>query len=316
MKSLILILLSSIFTITGCSAPNGTDIPPSSPTPTEISEIIDNNAGFESIPDYTGEPYTEINDNRPYFTDTDYTTVSFERYSPLDNLGRCSTAYACIGTDIMPTEDRQSIGQVKPSGWHTVRYDIVGAGSAAYLYNRCHLIAHELAGEDANVQNLITGTRYMNMVGMRGFEDSVADYVRSTGNHVLYRVTPVFKGDNLVADGVLMEALSVEDNGSGICFCIFCYNVQPGIEIDYATGDSHLIETDAEQVAEDIAPVQEQTKESNTEIQYIGNKNTRKFHYPYCPSVEDMKESNKVPLYCTREEAIAQNFSPCGRCNP
>ena len=165
------------------------------------------------------------------------TTHSSESYSKLDRLGRCRTAFACIGTDIMPTEKRGSIGMVKPSGWHTVRYDNLVEGK--YLYNRCHLIAYQLSGENANERNLITGTRYMNTEGMLPFENKVADYVRSTKNHVLYRVAPVFKGTELVARGVQMEAYSVEDRGEGICFNVFVYNVQPGIEIDYASGDSH-----------------------------------------------------------------------------
>lgn len=316
MKSLIIILLSSIFAITGCGVTDGMDTPLISPIPTEISETAESAAvgiSLDTIPEYSGLPYIEINNNQPYFTEADYTTVSFEDYSPLDDLGRCGTAFACIGQDIMPTEDRQEIGQVKPAGWHTVKYDVVGTGSAGYLYNRCHLIAHELAGEDANVQNLITGTRYMNMVGMRGFEDKVADYVRSTDNHVLYRVTPIFQDDNLIAGGVLMEAMSMEDNG--ICFCVFCYNIQPGVEIDYATGDSRLIETPQERQTVTAEPEQEQTDEV-TEVQYIGNRNTKKFHYPYCSSVNDMKESNKVLLYCTRDEVIAQGYSPCSRCSP
>lgn len=216
----------------------------------------------------------------------------------------------------MPTEERQGIGQVKPSGWHTVKYDVVGTGSSGYLYNRCHLIGFQLAGENANERNLITGTRYLNTVGMLGFENKVADYVRKTDNHVLYRVTPVYEGDNLIAAGVLMEALSVEDNGSGICFNAFCYNVQPGIEIDYATGDSHLTEAAPEQQSVTATPIPEQNIEATLEVQYIGNRNTHKFHYPYCSSVDDMKENNKIPLCCTRDEAIAQGFISCGRCNP
>lgn len=186
--------------------------------------------------EYSGFPYEEVNGNIPFFEKEEYVSDSFERYSPLDELGRCGAAYACIGEDIMPTSAREPIGAVKPSGWHTVKYNELIDGN--YLYNRCHLIAFELAGENANEQNLITGTRYMNVEGMLPFENRAAEYVRSTGNHVLYRVTPVFSGDNLLADGVLMEAYSVEDGGEGVCFCVYVFNVQPGIGIDYGTGES------------------------------------------------------------------------------
>lgn len=190
------------------------------------------------VPVYSGTPYVEIHDNKPFFTEEDMTTNSFEKYASLDLLGRCGTAFANIGKDIMPTEERGPIGMVKPSGWHTVKYpDII---DDLYLYNRCHLIGYQLSGENANEKNLITGTRYMNVEGMLPFENKVADYVEDTGNHVLYRVTPRFTGNNLVADGVLMEAYSVEDSGEGLQFCVFVYNVQPGIEIDYATGKSKV----------------------------------------------------------------------------
>lgn len=188
------------------------------------------------IPVYSGEAYVEINGNVPYFTDSELSTTSYEYYSDLDSLGRCGVCVANIGTDIMPTEERGEIGNVKPTGWHTVKYSEIIEGN--YLYNRCHLIGFQLAGENDNEKNLITGTRYLNMDGMLPFENMVADYVTETGNHVLYRVTPIFEGDNLVADGVLIEAESVEDNGRGILFNVFCYNIQPGIVIDYATGDS------------------------------------------------------------------------------
>lgn len=168
----------------------------------------------------------------------EYTTESFETYSELDALGRCGVAYANISKDLMPTEERGEIGMIKPSGWHTVKYPEVIED--LFLYNRCHLIGYQLSGENANEKNLITGTRYLNVEGMLPFENKVAAYVRKTGNHVLYRVTPVFEGDNLVAEGVLMEAFSVEDAGKGVEFCVFAYNIQPGIEIDYATGESRL----------------------------------------------------------------------------
>ena len=190
---------------------------------------------LEDIPEFSGIPYVEINGNIPYFTEEDYTYNSFEKYGPLDLLGRCTVVTANIGKDIMPTEEREPIGKVKPTGWQYAKYDWV---DGKYLYNRCHLIGFQLSGENANERNLITGTRYMNVQGMLPFENMVAEYVRDTGNHVLYRVTPVFEGNNLLADGVLMEALSMEDKGYGICFNVFCYNVEPGVIIDYQTGKS------------------------------------------------------------------------------
>ena len=192
------------------------------------------------VPAYCGTPYVEINDNNPFFTEEDLSTESFESYSEMDALGRCGAAFANISKEIMPTEERGPIGMVKPSGWHTVKYpEII---EDLYLYNRCHLIGYQLSGENANEKNLITGTRYMNIEGMLPFENEVAAYVRETNNHVLYRVTPRFTENNLVADGVLMEAYSVEDSGAGVSFCVFVYNVQPGIEIDYRTGESWVSE--------------------------------------------------------------------------
>jgi DNA-entry nuclease len=199
-----------------------------------------NTYSLDSIPDYSVSPYVTVNDNQPYFSDTDLTTTSFETYSELDGLGRCGVAYVSVSTDTMPTKERGSIGQIKPTGWHTVKYDCV---DGKYLYNRCHLIGYQLTAENANKKNLITGTRYLNVDGMLPFENMVADYIKETDNHVLYRVTPIFDGDNLVASGVLMEAESVEDKGEGICFCVFCYNVQPDVAIDYATGESELAES-------------------------------------------------------------------------
>ncbi len=195
--------------------------------------------GLSEVPSYTGDPYVLINDNVPEFREEDYTTSEQEIYSALDDLGRCGVAFAKVGLETMPTEERGSIGMIKPSGWHTVKYDIV---DGKYLYNRCHLIGYQLTGENANPQNLITCTRFMNTVGMLEFENQVASYVKDTGNHVLYRVTPIFEGTNLVASGVQMEAQSIEDEGRGISFNVYVYNVQDGIIIDYASGDSHLAE--------------------------------------------------------------------------
>lgn len=189
----------------------------------------------EVIPEYSGNPYVELNGNVPYFTDEELSTTAFELYSELDSLGRCGACYANICKEIMPTEERGSIGMVKPTGWHTVKYDCI---TDRYLYNRCHLIGYQLAGENANEKNLITGTRYLNVDGMLPFENEVADYVDETDNHVLYRVTPVFSDDNLVASGVIIEAKSVEDKGAGVQFNVYCYNVQPGISIDYIDGQS------------------------------------------------------------------------------
>lgn len=285
---------------------------------------------LREIPAYSGTPYTEVNGNQPYFTEEELTTQSFETYSELDSLGRCGMAYANVGQDLMPTEPRGEIGAVKPTGWHLVKYDNV---DGKYLYNRCHLIAYMLAAENANPQNLITGTRYLNVQGMLPFETKVCDYVKNTGNHVLYRVTPIFDGDNLLADGVLMEAYSVEDAGEGICFCVFAYNVQPGIGIDYATGDNWAegsgtyqstaapaaVETPAPQPETDtavqITPESSAPQESQG-ITYVLNTNTMKFHYPTCSSVDDMKEKNKQIYTGSRDEVINMGYVPCKRCNP
>ena len=191
------------------------------------------------IPPYSGQAYTYVNGNRPFFDEADMSTVSFEEYSELDELGRCGVAYANVSRELMPTEERGEIGDVRPSGWVQAKYDGIIPASPPYLYNRCHLIAYCLTAENSNPANLITGTRYMNFEGMRPFEEQVARYLDDHDDHVLYRVTPFFTGNDLVADGVLMEAYSVEDHGAGICFCVYCYNVQPGVVIDYRTGASH-----------------------------------------------------------------------------
>lgn len=192
---------------------------------------------IEKIPEYNGNYFVYINNNEPNFTESNFTFESFETYSTQDYMGRSGVAYANIGIDLMPTEERGSIGSIKPTGWHTVKYDIV---EGKYLYNRCHLIGHQLSGENANKENLITCTRQMNVDGMLPFENQVAEYIKQTKNHVLYRVTPMYDGTNLLASGVQMEALSVEDKGKGIKFNVFVYNTQDGIEIDYSTGKSRL----------------------------------------------------------------------------
>ena len=287
------------------------------------------------VPAYSGEPYTAVNNNEPYFTSDNLTTEAFENYSELDALGRCGVAYANVCLETMPTEKRGSISEVKPTGWQSVKYDNVDGKS---LYNRCHLIGYQLTAENANQQNLITGTRYLNVDGMLPFENMVADYVKETDNHVLYRVTPIFTGDNLVADGVLMEGYSVEDEGDGICFCVYAYNVQPGITIDYATGDSWLSsekgnsdsssggnsavsqsaadKSGTQQAAVQTESVKETSAPVSTGTEYILNTNTKKFHYPSCSSVKQMKASNKKEYTGSRDDLIAQGYDPCKKCNP
>lgn len=253
---------------------------------------------ISEIPPFSGDPYVVICDNMPEFTQEDMTTQAYERYSDLDRLHRCGYAMACVGQELMPQEERGSIGQVKPSGWQTVKYDIV---DGKYLYNRCHLIGYQLTGEKANEKNLITGTRYMNVEGMLPFENMVADYVKETDNHVLYRVTPIFEGKNMVASGVQMEAWSVEDDGQGICYHVYVYNNQPGIIIDYATGESRL----------ESASISSDSTET-----YILNKNSKKFHKTECKSVTMMSEDNKETFVGTREWIVTQGYTPCGECQP
>ena len=256
---------------------------------------------------YDGKPYVVINDNDPDFTDADMTTTSFESYGELDGLGRCTTAFANIGKDLMPAEKRGSIGEVKPTGWQTAKYDNV---DGKYLYNRCHLIGYQLTGENANAKNLITGTRYLNVDGMLPFENMVADYIKETNNHVLYRVTPVFSGDNLVASGVHMEAESVEDNGDGILFNVYCFNAQPGIAIDYATGDSHQDDSI-------VADASKSTTAADANVQtYILNTNTKKFHKESCNSAKSMDASNKKIYTGSRQEIIDMGYEACGVCKP
>lgn len=290
------------------------DQPVSSTLPSESTAAT--SFSLSDVEPYSGSAYVAVNGNIPYFTSSELTTTSFELYSALDSLSRCGTAYACIGQDLMPTEERGSIGSVKPSGWHTVRYNGVVDGN--YLYNRCHLIGFQLSGENANERNLITGTRYLNIDGMLPFENMVADYVQETNSHVLYRVTPVFEGDNLLAAGVLMEGYSVEDDGDGICFCIFAYNVQPGVTINYATGDSTL---DGAASTSDPSVVHEPSSDtqagtSTAEAHYVLNNNTKKFHLPSCSSADDIKDSNREDYYGSREDLIERAYVPCKRCNP
>ncbi len=267
------------------------------------------------IPAYSGSAYVAINNNIPFFSSADMTTTAYENYSPLDSLGRCGVAMSCIGQELMPTEPRGSIGMVKPSGWHLVKYQGV---EGKYLYNRCHLIGYQLTAENANERNLVTGTRYMNVQGMEPLENRTASYIKSTGNHVIYRSTPIFIGLNLVCSGVLMEGKSVEDNGAGLTFCVFAYNLQPGITINYADGSSsgpEFIETQATpKVTVPKATNNNPTPQPSSS--YVLNKNTHKFHYPSCSSVSKMAEKNKVYFNGTRDQVISQGYSPCNRCNP
>ncbi len=278
-------------------------------------------AKLNKIPEFSDKPYCVINGNMPGLKANDASVKYFEKYTALDNLGRCGVAYACLGKETMPTEERGEIGQVKPSGWKTVKYDCV---DGKYLYNRCHLIGFQLSGENANNRNLITGTRYMNVQGMLPFENMVADYIKETGNHVLYRVTPVFKDYELVARGVQIEAYSVEDDGEGICFNVYCYNNQPGVKIDYATGNSELnagvssnkTTTEKRPEKTTAAGASNGGGSSSKEATYILNTNSQKIHRPTCSSVKKMKESNKQEYTGSKNDLIAQGYTSCGICNP
>ena len=293
----------------------------------------------DDVPAYSGEPYVEVNDNQPEFTEEELTTVSYEEYSELDELGRCQSAEACIGQDLMPTETRESISSVKPTGWKNKSYDTVDGG---YVYNRCHLIGFQLTGENANEENLITGTRYMNVEGMLPFEDEVAAYIKETDNHVMYRVTPVFEGDDLVASGVQMQAESVEDDGVGISFNVYVYNVQPYVVIDYKTGENW----EGDEIAEpegkwadgteadpsdsksdskseskinaktDSAATSKAEAKDTKEQTYILNKNTKKFHKPECSGAKKIKAKNKGEYTGSRQTLIDEGYEPCGNCNP
>ena len=308
-------------------------------------DLVNNNSyvSLDAIPAYNGKAYVAVNNNEPFFMDSDMTTTAFENYSDLDSLGRCGVAYANICKDIMPTEERGKIGMIKPSGWHTVKYDVI---KDRYLYNRCHLVGYQLAGENANPKNLITGTRYLNVEGMLPFENLVADYVNNTGNHVLYRVTPMFSGSNLVANGVLIEAKSVEDNGGGILFNVYCYNVQPGVGINYENGDSWLDGTTPQEQSAQTGAAQNGGSQSSTgseagesgssgsitgsaasgsdtspaenSVSDSSNSKTmvhitatgKKYHRAGCRTLK--KSDTEVTL----DEAKSMGLSPCGICNP
>ncbi len=281
----------------------------------ENSISVDQTAGEERSVEstggetgYSGAVYEEQNGNVPTFTTKEKESREpFEKYKKLDSLGRCGTAYANVCRELMPVGERKPISSVKPSGWQSAKYDIV---EGKYLYNRCHLIGYQLTGENANKKNLITGTRYMNVEGMLPFEDRVAEYVKRTGNHVLYRVTPVYEGDNLVAGSVQMEGYSVEDAGKGICFNVMVYNVQPGIRIDYSDGSSRLQESSS-QVQNDGKAETEEAGQS-----YVLNTNTKKFHRFSCGSVQETQPENRENFTGNRKELIQKGYQPCRRCKP
>ena len=306
MKKAVSLILALVFFVSFASC----DLPSSEPEQTHTAEaaVPQSDLSFgefrlADVPEYSGSPYAVINTNDPFFTQDDMTTRPFEAYSALDALGRCGSAYANVCREIMPTEKRGDISSVKPSGWQHVEYDFVDGRS---LYNRCHLIAHSLAGEDANEKNLITGTRYMNADGMVPFENMVGDYVKETGNHVLYRVTPYFEGDDLIAKGVLMEAYSVEDAGEGVRYCVFCYNLQPGVEIDYSNGRSRVAEAEGSYSF------------SINEVvgDYVLNTRTKKFHYPDCKNVSEISAAAREDRHCRRGDLVEEGYVPCGGCKP
>ena len=322
-------------TATPTAAPTATPEPTKTPEPSpEVVAKVSEEFSISKVAAYSGKPYVEINQNVPYFADSELPTTSYEYYSDLDLLGRCGVCIASVGQDIMPTEKRGDIGSVKPTGWHTVKY--AGVVDGNYLYNRCHLIGYQLTGENANNKNLITGTRYLNVEGMLPFENMVADYVKETGNHVMYRVTPVFDGNNLLASGVLMEAKSVEDNGAGILFNVFCYNVQPGVTIDYATGDSSLDgsvvvkeqntpkpEATQAPIVATLTPQPEQQGPSATGSYAVNAKNGKIHIVGACPATGNGDSAMTDPVYFNSYEeaesysiSIAPNQSKrkCGNC--
>lgn len=313
--SLLALLLAALLLFASCdllTPPADTTAPvTTAPTPGNADSIAE-------VPDYTGFPYVILKSNVPDFTAAEIATAqnSYEYFSPLDTLGRCGVVHASVGEDLMPTDERGSIGMVKPSGWQTAKYDIV---SGKYLYNRCHLIGFQLTGENANEQNLITGTRYLNIDGMLPFENMIADYVKDTGNHVLYRVTPVYVGNELVARGLVMEAYSIEDEGDGICFHIFAYNVQPGIVINYQDGTSYLsteppITAAPTTTAAPTVPVTPADPDEQ-EADYVVNNNSKTFHLPTCRHASSIKPENREEVTAKRSELI-EAFDPCGSCKP
>ena len=264
------------------------------------------------IPLYTGSEVISLNNNIPRITEDELLLDEYIHFSELDDLGRCGPAEGCIGNGLLAKEPRGSIGMIKPAGWHTVKYDFI---DGKYLYNRCHLIAYELCGVNADERNLITGTRYMNIDGMLPIENQVFSYISSTDNHVFYRVTPQYDANNLLASGVQIEAYSIEDHGIGISMNVFCFNVQPGVVIDYLTGDSNAEDPDATRTGP-ITEDQSSVFVPSEGTTYILNINTQRFHLIDCPSVQEMKEKNRVEFSGTREELIEEGYVPCGRCHP
>ncbi|MBR4288750.1 MAG: DNA/RNA non-specific endonuclease [Clostridia bacterium] len=265
---------------------------------------------LSSVPAYSDLPFAVVCDNLPFFTESEVTSTAFESYSDLDALGRCGAALASCGKEIMPKEgeERGSISSIRPSGWVQAQYDVV---SGKYLYNRCHLIGWQLSAENANKKNLITGTKYINVEGMLPFENMVADYIKETGNHVMYRITPHYKGDDLVASGVQMEAYSVEDGGDGICFNVFCYNVQPGVKIDYATGKSTLMATPPASTTKTPTTT---TKAQGQTLSMILNTNTKKAHRTTCASAKKISEKNRKEYTGTTASVEAMGYSLCKNC--
>lgn len=357
-----LTLLLSIALATGCSASTaGNEAPPGEPTPELAStgtpdgpqepqsapaedtnqqetEAVGENRpvtddgvlSYRDVPAFEGNPYVYVNDGEPTFTDEQRAAEpGHEHYGELDELGRCTAAFAVVGPETQPTEKRGSIGEIRPSGWQMAKYDFV---EGKYLFNRCHLLGYQLTGENANPQNLITGTRYLNIQGMLPFENAVADYVDATGNHVLMAVTPIFEGDELVARGVHMMAESVEDGGEGVAFNVFCYNVQPGVVIDYGTGESMLEEeatllpdvSGAEKAPATASDGGGEASEKGATgsaedkgvAEYVLNTNSKRFHIPSCSSVDQMSPKNREDVEDTRENLIANGYDPCKRCNP
>lgn len=316
------------------------------------SEAKDAETFLADIPAWSGYAFCYVNGNKPDFKKDEIWTSTQESLEPLDKLGRCGTANSCIGPDGLATKPRGDISSIEPTGWHTDTYDFV---EGELLFNRCHLIGHQLSGDDAIDRNLITGTSYMNRDGMLQFENTIASYVEYTGNHVMYRVTPVFSGNELIARGVHLQAVSVEDDGEGVMFNVYCYNVQPGVDIDYKTGDNELSddltmleeyqtgkftvmadthgdipegwasageaenasETSDQKDPQNQSEKSEQSEKSDQQTRtYVLNTNTGKFHYPGCESVQEMSEWNKKTVEATREDLIRRGFQPCGICKP
>lgn len=296
-KLVVLLMLLMAMLLSGCSE--------------RESALAEPSFDLDSIPEYSGKAYVILNDNVPDFAADDLSTSSYEEYGKLDYLGRCTVASAVIGQDLMPTGERENISHIKPTGWQISKYNFI---DGRYLYNRCHLIAFQLTGENANERNLITGTRYMN-TEMIAFEELVGDYVRETGNHVRYRVTPIYDGNNPLANGLQMEAMSIEDNGKAIMFNVYFYNVQPGVTIDYETGNNWLTRDDDS--AGDVSANGSQSADSaDAQNTYILNTNSGKFHVPGCSGIKQMSDKNKAEFTGTRSEVLAAGYEPCGSCHP